>query len=63
MASEHKTPNKRIKTAQLNFKVDAQLKELSERMAADDNRSLTSLVENLLYTALRERGYLPPVGS
>lgn len=55
--------HKRTKTAQLNFKVDAQLKELSERCAADDSRSLTSLVESLLYGVLRERGYLPPVSA
>lgn len=35
------------------------LKEAAEKAAADDHRSLTSLVEKLLTEHLRAHGYLP----
>lgn len=47
------------KTAQVNLKLQPSLKTLAEKMAADDSRTLTSLIESLLHTALRQRGYLP----
>lgn len=50
---------KRIKTAQVNLRLEPGLKEAAEQAAADDHRSLTSLVEKLLADYLRERGYLP----
>ena len=46
------------KTAQVNLRIQPSLKEAAERAAADDRRSLTSLVEKLLVDYLRERGYL-----
>ena len=49
---------KRLKTAQVNLRIDPKLKALADKAAADDQRSLTSLVEKLLTDHLRERGYL-----
>lgn len=49
---------KRLKTAQVNLRIAPALKEASEKAAADDNRSLTSLVEKLLTDYLRKHGYL-----
>jgi|1186.fasta_scaffold1068153_2 hypothetical protein len=51
----------RIKTAQLNFKVDPALKEAAEKAAACDQRSLTSLIEKLLTDFAREKGFPPQV--
>ena len=50
---------KRIKTAQVNLRIEPALKDAAERAAADDHRSLTSLIEKLLTDHLRDRGYLP----
>ena len=50
---------KRIKTAQVNLRIEPSLKSAAERAAADDHRTLTSLIEKLLADYLRERGYLP----
>jgi hypothetical protein len=41
-----------------NLRVDPWLIELARQAAADDQRSLTSLVEKLLADYLREHGYL-----
>jgi hypothetical protein len=49
---------KRIKTAQVNFRIKPQLKAAAERAAADDQRSLTSLVEKLLTEYLQKNGYM-----
>jgi hypothetical protein len=49
----------RLKTATLNLRISPQLKAVAEKAAADDHRSLTSLIEKLLSEWLRERGYLP----
>lgn len=46
------------KTAQVNLRLQPSLKEAAERAAADDQRSLTSLIEKLLVDHLRARGYL-----
>ncbi|WP_264047992.1 toxin-antitoxin system HicB family antitoxin [Methylobacterium flocculans] len=48
----------RKKTATLNLRIDPELKETAERAAADDQRSLTSLVEKLLSDHLKANGYL-----
>ncbi len=40
-------------------KCNCSVKEAAERAAADDHRSLTSLIEKLLSEYLRGRGYLP----
>ncbi len=47
------------KTAQVNLRLQPSLKAAAERAAADDRRSLTSLIEHLLDQHLRARGYLP----
>ena len=46
------------KTATLNLRLQPSLKEAAEKAAADDHRSLTSLIEKLLADHLRQRGYL-----
>jgi hypothetical protein len=51
-------PEKRIKTAQVNLRIEPKLKETAEKAAADDQRSLTSLIEKLLTDHLRKKGYL-----
>ena len=50
---------KRLKTAQVNLRIRPELKKAAEKAAADDHRSLTSLVEKLLSDYLRKKGYLP----
>jgi hypothetical protein len=50
---------KRLKTAQVNLRLDPQLKALADKAAAADNRSLTSLVEKLLTDYLKKNGFLP----
>lgn len=50
--------HQRRKTATLNLRVDPPLKEAAEKAAADDRRSLTSLIEKLLTDYLRAKGYL-----
>lgn len=49
---------KRLKTAQVNLRIDPKLKALADKAAADDQRSLTSLIEKLLTDYLRDRGLL-----
>lgn len=46
---------KRQKTAQIALRVHPQLKDEAERAAAEDHRSLTSLIEKLLADHLRAR--------
>jgi hypothetical protein len=47
---------KRIKTAQVNLRIEPSLKAAAEKAASDDQRSLTSLIEKLLTDYLRKRG-------
>lgn len=54
---------KRVKTAQVNLRIAPALKAAAEKAAADDQRSLTSLVEKLLTDHVRDRGYLPTAGE
>lgn len=49
---------KETKTAQVNLRITPSLKAAADKAAADDQRSLTSLVEKLLTDFLKERGYL-----
>lgn len=51
------------KTAQVNLKFHPDFKKLADRMAADDSRSLTSMIESLITNALRDRGYLSKDGE
>jgi hypothetical protein len=53
---------KRIKSAALNMYIDPALKAAAEQTAADDQRSLTSLVEKLLTDAAKKAGHWPPKG-
>jgi hypothetical protein len=46
---------KRNKTAQINLRIDPALKEAAEKAAAEDHRSLTSLVEKLLNDHIEAR--------
>jgi hypothetical protein len=48
------------KTAQVNLRLRPSLKNAAEKAAADDHRSLTSLIEKLLNDHLRKKGYLDP---
>jgi hypothetical protein len=48
----------RTKSATLNLRIDPAIKIAAEKAAADDQRSLTSLVEKLLADHLRKQGYL-----
>ena len=50
---------KRLKTAQVNLRLEPKLKAAAERAAAKDHRSLTSLVEKLLADHLTKLK-LPP---
>jgi hypothetical protein len=52
------TAEKRLKTAQVNLRMDPKLKTLADKAASDDQRSLTSLIEKLLADYLRQHGYL-----
>ena len=47
------------KVAQVNLRLKPSLKTLAEKAAADDQRSLTSLIEKLLVEHLKANGYLP----
>lgn len=51
---------KRLKSAALNLYIAPDLKTAAEKTAADDQRSLTSLVEKLLTDAARKAGHWPP---
>ncbi len=46
------------KTAAIGVRVDPHVKEAAERAAADDHRSVASLLEKLLTEYLTEKGYL-----
>ncbi len=50
---------KETRSVPLNLRIRPSLKAAAERAAADDGRSLTSLIEKLLTDHLRDRGYLP----
>jgi hypothetical protein len=50
---------KRVKTAQVNLRLEPKLKAAAEKAAAKDHRSLTSLVEKLLIDHLKKTK-LPP---
>jgi hypothetical protein len=45
--------------AQVNLRIDPQLKTAVEKAAAGDHRSLTSLIEKLLLDYLKRKGYWP----
>lgn len=47
-----------VKSHQLNLRISPELKKLADQAAADDQRSLTSLIEKLLTDHLKANGYL-----
>lgn len=51
---------KRLKTAQVNLRIDPDLKAAADKAAAEDQRSLTSLIEKLLTDFLKKAGHWPP---
>jgi hypothetical protein len=46
------------RTASIGIRVEPQLKAAAEQAAADDHRTVASLIEKLLTEYLREHGYL-----
>jgi hypothetical protein len=46
---------KEIKNAQVNLRIKPSLKRAAEKAAAEDNRSLTSLIEKLLIDYLKKQ--------
>jgi hypothetical protein len=50
-----------VKDTALGFRVSADVKAALEKAAADDDRSVSSLVERILKAWLQERGYLQKV--
>jgi hypothetical protein len=46
------------RTALIGFRVEPAVKQAAERAAADDRRSLSSLIEKVLIEFLQQRGYL-----
>jgi hypothetical protein len=48
----------RQKTLQFNMRMTPQLKEAAEEAAADDQRSVASLIEKLLTDYCKEKGFL-----
>jgi hypothetical protein len=47
-----------MKDAAISVRVESEVKAAAERAAADDNRSLASLVEKLLVDYLRKKGLM-----
>jgi len=47
------------RTAAIGVRVEPNIKEAAEKAAADDHRTVASLLEKVLVEYLRERGYLP----
>jgi hypothetical protein len=47
------------KTAPFQVRMRPSVKTAAEQAAADENRSLSSLIETLLIEYLRAKGYLP----
>ena len=46
------------RTASIGIRVEPQVKAAAEQAAADDHRTVASLIEKLLIEYLREHGYL-----
>lgn len=51
---------KRLKTAQINWRVEPELKAAAEKGAEAEGRTLTNLIERLLVEFLRKKGLWPP---
>jgi hypothetical protein len=46
------------RTASIGIRVEPDIKAAAEKAAADDHRTVASLIEKLLVEYLREQGYL-----
>jgi hypothetical protein len=46
---------KRLKTATVNLRISPELKAAAEQAAAEDHRTLTSLIEKLLLDHIKEQ--------
>jgi hypothetical protein len=51
------------RSTQFNMRIDPELKKAAEKAAADDRRSVASLIEKLLTDYCRERGFFKPEGQ
>lgn len=51
---------KRLKSATLNLRIDPSVKNIIERAAEAERRSVTSLIEVVMTDWLRTNGYLKP---
>jgi len=51
------------RTAAIGVRVEPSIKEAAEKAAADDHRTVASLLEKVLVEYLRERGYLGKDGK
>lgn len=51
------------KTNSLGVRVAPAIKDALAKAAADDDRSVSSMVERILKAWLQERGYLPKAGG
>lgn len=51
------------KTASIGIRVEPATKIAAEKAAADDHRTLASLIEKLLVEHLKAKGYLTKIGS
>jgi hypothetical protein len=57
--TEPKMAEKRVKTAQVNLRLEPALKAAAERAAAADMRSLTSYIEKLIVEDLKTQKVAP----
>ena len=55
--------NNRLKTANLDLRLDPELKEAGEKAAAAEQVSLENLIERLLADYCRARGIYPKIGG
>ena len=53
-----KSGNNMVKSESLGVRVEPEIKAALERAAADDHRSMASLIEKILAEFLRDHGYL-----
>ncbi len=51
------------RTSAIGIRVEPELKAAAERAAADDRRTVASLVEKALVQFLEKEGYLPKQGK
>ena len=52
-----------VRTAAIGLRVEPHIKEAAERAAADDHRTVASLLEKVLVEYLKMNGYLPAIAK